>query len=146
MRCNVMVSYHGHEWVVAKNDVSEGEIHLLERYSNIDESYPFYMSEIEAFNDFDMKFYTDCLRNFGLNFKLDDNSYIPTVGQLAAMYLYRKELNKALKMVHGTPMKEGDYCSPNWYKPRCSWSVNFSTGYVRALECNIYHIRSCKVF
>lgn len=43
--------------------------------------------EIEVFNDFNMKSCTDYLLKLGLCFNLGDDLYIPTVGQLAAMYL-----------------------------------------------------------
>ena len=125
---DVMVRYHGHEWIVAKKDISENEISLLKHDGNVKADSPFYKSEIEALNDFNMESYTDHLRKSGLNFKLDDDLYIPTVGQLAAMYLYREELNRALRLVHGTPMKESQYWSSNEKSPWSSWLVYFDAG------------------
>ena len=103
---DVMVRYHGHEWIVAKKDLWEGRIiHLLKDDALAELNSPFYKSEIEALVDFDMESCTAHLSKSGLYFKLDDDLYIPTLGQLAAMYLYREDLSEALKMVGGTPME-----------------------------------------
>jgi hypothetical protein len=127
-KVNVMVSYHGHEWIVAKNDVSEDKMNLLKNDADIKEKSSFYKSEIEALNDFNMKSCTNHLRKLELSFKLDDGLYIPTVAQLAAMYLYREELNKALRLVCGTPMKEGMYWSSSENNAWFSWGVNYNMG------------------
>lgn len=97
--CNIMVSYHGHKWIVAKEDIGDDKLPLLSK--NAPSSYK---CEIDAFNDFDMKSCTEHLRKAGLAFELDADLYIPTAGQLAAMFLYHKELNKTLGMAGGTPM------------------------------------------
>ena len=125
---DVMVSYHGHKWIVEKHDVSENEISLLKPGANVIVNSPCYKSEIEALVNFDMESCTDHLRKSGLYFKLDDDLYIPTVGQLAAMYLWREELNKALEMVGGAPMKESRYWSSNEIRPVNIWLVTFDAG------------------
>ena len=147
-KCNVMVSYHGHEWIVAKEDVYKDEIHLLKRYANIEENSPFYKSEIEALNDFNMMSCTDHLRKLGLTFKLDDDLYIPTVGQLAAMYLYRKELNEALKKVSGTPIKEDMYWSSSESSECSSWIVYFNAGRFDSWDNkhSKLYVRPCEAF
>lgn len=147
-KCNVMVSYHGHKWIVAKNDVYEDQIRLFSNNANIEENSPFYKSEIEALNDFDMMSCTEHLRKAGIAFELDADLYIPTAGQLAAMFLFRKELNKALEMVGGTPMKEDVYWASSedyaWY----SWSVNFDSGNVNnwGSKYGDRYVRPCAAF
>ena len=126
--CDVMVSYHGHKWIVAKEDLKGGELPLFSDDSHPEDTSSFYKSEIEALNDFDMKSCTEHLREAGLAFELDADLYIPTVGQLAAMFLYRKELNKALEIVGGTPMKEEIYWSSSEYSTWYSWKVYFDSG------------------
>jgi len=145
---NVMVSYHGHKWIVAKKDISENEISLLKHDGNVKAGSPFYKSEIEALNDFNMESYTDHLRKSGLHFKLDDDLYIPTVGQLAAMYLYREELNRALRLVHGTPMKESLYWSSNEKGPWSSWLVYFDAGIASTWNgaSGKAYVRPCRTF
>lgn len=128
--CNVMVSYHGHKWVVAKEDLKCDVLPLLSDNSHQERTSSFYKCEIEALNDFDMKSCTEHLRKAGIAFELDADLYIPTAGQLAAMFLFRKELNKALEMVGGTTMKEGVYWSSSEVNANYSWYVNFNVGYV----------------
>ena len=128
--CDVMVSYHGHKWIVAKEDLKGEELPLFSDDSHPEDTSSFYKSEIEALNDFDMKSCTDHLRKAGIAFELDADLYIPTDGQLAAMYLFRAELNKALEMVGGTPMKEDTYWSSSEGSTWGSWLVGFDSGSV----------------
>lgn len=147
-KCDVMVSYHGHEWIVAKEDLKGEELPLFSDDSHPEDTSSFYKCEIEALNDFDMKSCTEHLRKTGIAFELDADLYIPTAGQLAAMYLFRAELNKALELVGGTPMKEGVYWSSSesyaWY----SWFVYFYSGNVGdwVNKCNDGYVRPCTAF
>lgn len=146
--CNVMVSYHGHKWIVAKEDIGDGKLPLLSKDAHPEDTSSFYMCEIDALNAFDMYSCTEHLREAGLAFELDADLYIPTAGQLAAMFLYRKELNKALEMVGGTPMKEDVYWSSSegyaWY----SWLVYFNSGNVNywGNKYYDYYVRPCTAF
>ena len=144
---DVMVRYHGHEWIVAKNNASEGEIHLLKNDALVEKSSPFYKREIEALNDLDMKSCTEHLQKAGIAFELDADLYIPTAGQLAAMYLYREDLNEALKLVRGTPMKEDVYWSSSENSANSSWGVNFYSGNVYGYnKYYSYYVRPCTAF
>jgi len=142
---NVMVSYHGHEWIVAKEDLKGDELPLFSDDSHPEDTSSFYKCEIEAINDFDMKSCTEHLRKAGIAFELDADLYIPTAGQLAAMFLFRKELNKALEMVGGTPMKEEIYWSSSEGGAWSSWGVAFGSGYVgyRNGKYPDYYVRPC---
>ena len=103
---------------------------------------------IEALNDFDMKSCTEHLRKAGIAFELDADLYIPTVGQFAAMYLFRAELNKALEMVGGTPMKEGVYWASSEYSAWVSWYVSFDSGnvYNWNVKYSDGYVRPCTAF
>lgn len=146
--CDVMVSYHGHKWIVAKEDLKGDELPLFSGDSHPEETSSFYKCEIEALNDFDMKSCTEHLRKAGIAFELDADLYIPTVGQLAAMFLFRTELNEALKMVGGTPMKEGIYWSSSEVGAGSSWSVGFNDGGVSnyGVKCGSGYVRPCTAF
>lgn len=146
--CDVMVSYHGHKWIAAKKDLKGDKLPLFSDDSHPEDTSSFYKCEIEALNDFDMKSCTEHLRKAGVAFELDADLYIPTAGQLAAMYLYREELNKALKMVHGTPMKEGVYWSSSEISANSSWYVNFNDGYVNNVygKFGSFYVRPCTAF
>uniref|UniRef100_UPI0040274E13 hypothetical protein n=1 Tax=Prevotella sp. TaxID=59823 RepID=UPI0040274E13 len=146
-RCNVMVSYHGHKWIVAKEDLKGDRLPLFSDGSHPEGTSSFYKCEIEALNDFDMMSCTEHLREAGLAFELDTDLCIPTAGQLAAMCLYRKELNKALEMVGGTPMKKETYWSSCEGSAKNSWNVDFSGGYVgNYCKYGSYYVRPCTAF
>ena len=145
---DVMVSYHGHNWIVAKEDLKGGELSLLSGGSHSEDTSSFYKCEIEALNNFDMKSCTDHLRKAGIAFELDADLYIPTAGQLAAMFLFHKELNKALEMVGGTPMKEDVYWSSSEAHAWISWNVRFDSGFVSywGSKYNDLYVRPCTAF
>lgn len=147
-KSNVMVSYHGHKWIVAKKDLKGDELPLFSDDSHPGDTSSFYKCEIEALNDFDMKSCTEHLRKTGIAFELDADLYIPTAGQLAAMFLFRKELNKALELVGGTPMKEGIYWSSSVNLAWLSWYVDFGSGYVGNWSGKYYdgYVRPCTAF
>ena len=146
--CGVMVSYHGHEWIVAKEDLKGEELPLFSDDSHPEKTSSSYKCEIEALNDFDMKSCTEHLRKAGIAFELDADLYIPTAGQLAAMFLFRKELNKALEMVGGTPMKEEIYWSSSELNAWYSWYVNFYSGnvYNWTNKYSDHSVRPCTAF
>ena len=143
-----MVSYHGHKWIVAKEDLKGEELPLFSDDSHPEDTSSFYKCEIEALNDFDMKSCTEHLRKAGIAFELDADLYIPTAGQLAAIFLFRKELNKALEMVGGTPMKEDVYWSSSENGAWNGWYVNFDSGYVGGWGngCYASFVRPCTAF
>ena len=145
---NVMVRYRGHKWVVAKEDLKGDELPLFSDDSHPEDTSSFYKREIEALNDFDMKSCTEHLRKAGIAFELDADLYIPTAGQLAAMYLYQKELNKALEMVGGTPMKKEVYWSSSEHNAWNSWLVSFDSGGVNGWNAKYYgfYVRPCTAF
>lgn len=144
--CDVMVSYHDHKWIVAKEDLKGDKLPLLSKDAHPEDTSSFYMCQIDALNEFDMFSCTEHLRKAGLAFELDADLYIPTAGQLAAMYLYRKDLNKALKMVGGTPMKESLYWwSSSEVYAGSSWGVYFDDGAVNGYghKYNSAYVRPC---
>jgi hypothetical protein len=147
-KLDVMVSYHGHKWVVAKEDLEGDKLPLFSNGSNPEDTSSFYKCEIEALNDFDMKSCTEHLRKAGIAFELDADLYIPTAGQLAAMFLFRTELNKALELVGGTPMKEEIYWSSSESHAWISWYVSFDSGFVGSwyVKRSDGYVRRCMPF
>ena len=145
---DVMVRYHGHKWIVAKEDLKGDKLPLFSDDSHPEKTSSFYKCEIEALNDFDMKSCTEHLRKAGIAFELDADLYIPTAGQLAAMFLFRKELNKALELIGGTSMKEGVYWSSSEGNARGSWGVYFGSGGVIGwcYKYYGYYVRPCTAF
>lgn len=146
--CMVIVSYHGHYWTVALHDLECGETPLLKEDAERESESPFYKSEIDAINDFDMQACTDHLRKAGLAFELDEKLCVPTAGQLAAMYLFREDLNEALKAVGGEPLKSEVYWSSSEASAYYSWYVYFNSGYVNYWnnKFNNGYVRPCTAF
>jgi hypothetical protein len=147
-KSDVMVSYHNHKWIVAKEDLKGDELPLFSDDSHPEDTSSFYKCEIEALNDFDMKSCTEHLRKTGITFELDADLYIPAAGQLAAMFFFRKELNEALELVGGTPMKEEVYWSSSEGAAGFNWTVNFGSGYVNYWlnKFNGNFVRPCTAF
>lgn len=145
----VLMTYRAHSWIVAPCDAECGETTLLKEDADREIDSPFYKAEIEALNDFDMESCTAHLRKAGLAFELDDDMFIPTAGQLAAMWLYRDSLNKALKATGGEPLKT-DECY--WSSSECnrdgSWGLYFNGGYVGngSNKFRSYCVRPCTAF
>ena len=146
--CNVMVSYHGHKWIIAKEDLKGEKLPLFSDGSHPEDTSSFYKSEIDALNEFDMYSCTEHLRKAGITFELDADLYIPTAGQLAAMFLFRTELNKALEMTGGTPMKKKVYWASSKSGAWHSWSVDFDSGNVNTWydKCDDGYVRPCTAF
>ena len=145
----VLMIYRAHSWIVAPRDAECGETTLLKEDADRESGSPFYKAEIEALNDFDMESCTAHLRKAGLAFELDDDAFIPTAGQLAAMWLYRDVLNKALKDTGGEPLKTYEcYWSSSELNAWYSWYVNFNSGYVIhwSYKYNGYYVRPCTAF
>ena len=81
--------------------------------------------------------------------ELDDDAFIPTAGQLAAMWLYRDVLNKALKDTGGEPLNTYEcYWSSSEVNANYSWGVNFGDGdvYINNYKSGDYCVRPCTAF
>lgn len=145
----VLMIYRGHSWIVAPRDAECGETTLLKEDADRESDSPFYKAEIEALNDFDMESCTSHLRKAGLSFELDDDMFIPTAGQLAAMWLYRDSLNKALKATGGEPLKKDEcYWSSSESVAWGSWYVYFNSGSVYSWDSKYTYsyVRPCTAF
>lgn len=145
----VLMIYRDHGWIVASHDAECGKTTLLTMDAERDSDSPFYKAEIEALSDFNMESCTAHLRKAGLAFELDDDMFIPTAGQLAAMWLYRDSLNKALKATGCEPLKTDKcYWSSSEGSAYGRWYLHFSYGtlYNSGNEYNSYYVRPCTAF
>lgn len=145
----VVVSYHDHKWIVCKHDLPCGETQLLKDYAKYDDKdSAFFMSEIEALNQFDMNACTAHLYERGLAFELKSDELIPALGQLAAMCFFKNDLNDALKAVGGEPLKDEVYWSSSENSSINSWDVGFYSGYVNDWygKSYGYYVRPCTAF
>lgn len=109
---------------------SLGEYRLSNKI-NIDRSYGFdyKKQELHALDDYDGKANTDHLKlNGEFVFDLDDNEWIPALGELAIIFKYKDKLNEALAFVGGDKLTNGIYWSSTEVNANLAWYVGLSTG------------------
>lgn len=105
----------------------------------------YYERECDALFDFDGRGNTERLvaRNPKLKNLLEDDEYIPSLGQLNLMAHHMDELNKAFTYVSASPLSSAWY----WSSAECSqvsaWFVSFSSGGTHSnTEYNSYRVRA----
>lgn len=109
---------------------SLGEYRLSNKI-NIDRSYGFdyKKQELHALDDYDGKANTDHLKlNGEFVFDLDDDEWIPALGELAIIFKYKDKLNEALAFVGGDKLTNGIYWSSTEVNANLAWYVGLSTG------------------
>lgn len=105
--------------------------HRLSNKINIDRSYGFdyKKQELHALDDYDGKANTDHLKlNGEFVFDLDDDEWIPALGELAIIFKHKDKLNEALAFVGGDKLTNGIYWSSTEVNANLAWYVGLSTG------------------
>ena len=109
----------------------------------------YYSRECDALFDFDGRKNTERLvsRNPKLKSLLDNDEYIPSLGQLNLMAHYMEELNKAFTYVSGSLLSSAWYWSSTESSQNYAWYVNFSSGYTyNTIKCNSGRVRAVAAF
>lgn len=90
----------------------------------------YYERECDALFDIDGRGNTERLvaRNPKLRNLLEDDEYIPSLGQLNLMAHHMDELNKAFAYVSASPLSSARYWSSTEYSQAVAWYVVFSSG------------------
>ena len=85
---------------------------------------------LDATADWDGAKNTGHLKLIGLNPKihLKDGEYIPSVGELKFIHLFRKQINEALKAVGGEPITVGWYWTSTEYNSFVAWGLGLGDG------------------
>lgn len=93
-------------------------------------SETYYERECDALFDIDGRGNTERLvaRNPKLRNLLEDDEYIPSLGQLNLMAHHMDELNKAFAYVSASPLSSARYCSSTESSQAVAWYVVFSSG------------------
>lgn len=82
-------------------------------------------------------------RNPKLRNLLEDDEYIPSLGQLNLMAHHMDELNKAFAYVSASPLSSARYWSSTEYSKVSAWFVSFSNGGTHSnIEYNSYRVRA----
>ena len=109
----------------------------------------YYSRECDALFDFDGRKNTERLvsRNPKLKSLLDNDEYIPSLGQLNLMAHYMEELNKAFTYVSGSLLSSAWYWSSTEGSQYSAWYVNFSSGTTnRSYKYSSYRVRAVAAF
>lgn len=108
-------------------------------------SETYYERECDALFDIDGRGNTERLvaRNPKLRNLLEDDEYIPSLGQLNLMAHHMDELNKAFAYVSASLLSSARYWSSTEYSKVSAWFVSFSIGGTHSnIEYNSYRVRA----
>jgi len=104
----------------------------------------------DAVSDWDGKENTAHLEKIGLNEEivLEAGQYIPSVGEMYLIYLYKKALNEALKYIGGEPLADDWYWTSTEYSATDAWSLNLNSGRMNGSTkaTGTLHIRPVSAF
>lgn len=116
--------------IVALKDVADGrDVTLTTREDTTD--YDGYIPEyIDAVADWNGKANTSHLREIGLNpaIALNDDQYIPSVGEMYLIYTHRREINAALRHVGGMEIPDEWYLTSTEGSAPNAWGLSLSNG------------------
>ena len=79
--------------------------------------------------DYDGAENTKHIQEIGTDIKLADGEYIPSLGELYLIYLYKYEINGALSYVYGKQIADEWYWSSTEYSAQTAWTLYFGNGY-----------------
>ena len=79
--------------------------------------------------DYDGAENTKHIQEIGTDIKLADGEYIPSLGELYLIYLYKYKINDALSYVYGKQIANNRYWSSTEYSAQSAWNLNFIDGY-----------------
>ena len=78
--------------------------------------------------DYDGAENTKHIQKIGTGIKLADGEYIPSLGELYLIYLYKYEINKALSYVYGKQIADDWYWSSTEYSAQDAWPLCVGSG------------------
>lgn len=122
----VGVVYNGRSIAVGLKDLGE---HRLPRKDGLEEDdWQYVKGDVFAMNDFNGKANTEHLKRHGdFDFELNDGEWLPSIGELAMIVLFKDEVNKALEYVGGDKFLDDYYWSSTEYNANYAWGINFSS-------------------
>lgn len=119
------VVHDGHPIAVGLNELGENRLPYngdLEK-----DDWQYVKGEVFAMNDFNGKANTEHLKRHGdFDFELKDGEWLPSVGELAMVVLFKDEVNKALKYVGGDEFLDDWYWASTEYNANLAWGINFN--------------------
>ena len=96
---------------------------------NGESGYGKYISDWDlARMDYDGAENTKHIQEIGTYIKLADGEYIPSLGELYLIYLYKYDINEALSYVYGKQIADDWYWSSTENSATRAWGLNFGGG------------------
>ena len=115
-----------------------------------DESdYGKYISDWDlARMDYDGAENTKHIQEIGTGIKLADGEYIPSLGELYLIYLYKYKINEALSYVYGKQIADDWYWSSTESSAQTAWYLNFCYGFqlYNSKSSGQYRVRPVSAF
>ena len=120
------VVHNGRSIAVGLNELGE---HRLPYDSDLEkDDWKYVKGDVFAMNDFNGKANTERLKRHGdFDFELKDGEWLPSIGELAMIVLFKDEVNKALEYVGGDEFLSDYYWSSTEYNAYSAWLINFSS-------------------
>ena len=114
-----------HSLCVSLEDIDDTTLTNRDGKSDYDK----YISDWDlARMDYDGAENTKHIQEIGTDIKLADGEYIPSLGELYLIYLYKYEINEALSYVYGKPIADNWYWSSTEASAQGAWYLYFSSG------------------
>ena len=122
----VGIVHDGHSIAVGLKDLGENRLPYDSDLEGDDWKYV--KGDVFAMNDFNGKANTEHLKRHGnFNFDLNDGEWLPSIGELAMIVLFKDEVNEALRHIGGDELADDYYWSSTEYNAYYAWSVYFSS-------------------
>ena len=122
----VGIVHDGHAIAVGLKDLGE---HRLPYDSDLEkDDWKYGKGDVFAMNDFNGQANTEHLKRHGeFNFNLNDGEWLPSIGELAMIVLFKDEVNEALEYVGGDKFLNDYYWSSTEYNANFAWFILFSS-------------------
>lgn len=132
---------------------SNGELQLLPSDHTSPETSEHYSWDSEkdefrfnVFEDFDGKGNTERLKEYGSKIEVPEREWIPSMGELGLLMMHATDVNRAIELAGGKPIK-GWYWSSTEHSQYYASYVYFSDGYTGSSgKCNSNAVRAVAAF
>lgn len=132
---------------------SNGELQLLPSDHTSPETSEHYSWDSEkdefrfnVFEDFDGKGNTERLKEYGSKIEVPEREWIPSMGELGLLMMHATDVNRAIELAGGKPIK-GWYWSSTEHSQYYASYVYFSDGYTGSSgKCNSNAVRAVTAF
>ena len=103
-------------------------------------------SMFNVLEDFNGQANTERLKGYGCTINLPEGEWIPSVGELSLLMMHTSNVNRAIEMAGGEPIKGGHF-SATEYNEINTWCVYFEDGHAYvSVKCSSNAIRAVTAF